>query len=761
VNEESRMTDTAFQGRIGRTAAESQPWWPPEPRPATSAPNVVVVVFDDVGFAQWGCYGSTLATPRIDALAAAGLRFTNFHTTALCSPTRACMLTGRNHHAVGMRAISNFDTGFPNMRGAIPKSAATLAEVLRAQGYGTFMVGKWHLAPMHEAGPAGPFRNWPLARGFDRFYGFLQGETDQFRPELVQDNHYVDAPARAEDGYHLTEDLIDRAIAYASDHVSAAPDRPFFTYLAFGACHAPHQAPDAYLARWRGKFDAGWDVMREHWFERQKAMGVVPADTVLPPPNPGVPAWTELTDNERRFAARLMEAFAAFLEHTDEHLGRYVDALREMGQLENTLLVVMSDNGASQEGGRTGILDEMMYFNGMKQDVDQAVERLDLIGTADSHTNYPWGWAMCGNTPLRRYKQNTHAGGVRDPFVVHWPARVKDTGGIRRQFHHVVDIAPTVLEILGIEAPAEVDGVPQQPMHGTSMAYALADGAAGVPTRKGTQYFEMFGHRGLWHAGWKAVCFHAQGADYDTETWELYRADADASESNDLAAAHPERLRELVALWWEEAARHGVLPLDDRRGAELFRSAQARGGATAKRDRWELYPPVSRYNADVAPSTGTRPFVITADVTLGEGREGAIVARGSSNGGFAFYVRERRLVFDYNHFHAHTRVASTVELPSGPCTVGLRMDREGRSGTATLLLDGAEVGSVVIPEMAAMVSSTGMDVGRSTAPVCHDYAPPFEFQGRIRRVVFDIRPRTPKTERREALSTERRVQGQQ
>jgi arylsulfatase len=481
---------------------------------------------------------------------------------------------------------------------------------------------------------------------------------------------------------------------------------------------------------------------------------------VLPPRNPGVPAWTELTDNERRFAARLMEAFAAFLEHTDEHLGRYVDALRDMGQLDNTVFIAMSDNGASQEGGRTGVLDEMLYFNGMTEDVDRAVERLDLIGTAESHTNYPWGWAMAGNTPLKRYKQNTHAGGVRDPFIVHWPAGIRDGGGLRRQFHHVTDIAPTVLELLGLEAPDTVDGVPQQPMHGTSMAYAFADDAAGAPTHKRTQYFEMLGHRGIWHEGWKAVCWHKPGADYQTEVWELYHADEDASEAIDLASEQPERLRALIELWWVEAGRHGVLPLDDRRGFELFRSAQARGAAT-RRDRFVLYPPVSRYNADIAPPTGARPFVLTADIALGAGRNGAIVARGSSNGGFVLYVRDRRLVFDYNHFHAHTAVVSDRVLPEGPCTVGVRMDRDGKSGQATLLLDGVEVGSVHIPQMAAMVSSTGMDVGRSQAPVCDDYAPPFVFEGRLRRVVFDIAARTLKTARREEIATERKVQGQQ
>jgi hypothetical protein len=403
-----------------------------------------------------------------------------------------------------------------------------------------------------------------------------------------------------------------------------------------------------------------------------------------------------------------MEAFAAFLEHTDAPLGRFVDALRDMGQLDNTLLVAMSDNGASQEGGRTGVLDEMLYFNGLKEDVDRAVGRLDAIGTADSHTDYPWGWAMCGNTPLKRYKQNTHAGGVRDPFVVHWPARVKD--------------------------------------------------AARVPTRKRTQNFDMFGHRGIRHDGWKAVCFHKPGADYDAEAWELNHADADASEAIDLATAHPERLRELVALWWAEAERHGVLPLDDRRLGELFRAAHARGGSTM-RDRYVLYPPLSRWNADVSPPTGTRPFVLAAEIELGEGRDGAIVARGGSNGGYVFCVRERRLAFAYTHFHEHTRVVSDVAPPPGPCTVAVRIERDGEAATATLLLDGAGIGSVRIPRTAAMVSSTGMDVGRSQAPVCDDYAPPFAFEGRIRRVVFDIAPRTPRTARREQVMVERRVQG--
>ena len=745
------MQEPLFQGVIGRTFNESTPWWPSDARPPAGSPNVVVVVFDDVGFAHFNSYGSTIATPNLNRLADGGLRFVNFHTTALCSPTRACMLTGRNHHAVGMRAISNFDTGFPNMRGAIPHSAPTLAEILREQGFGTYMVGKWHLAPMHETGPAGPFRNWPLGRGFDRFYGFLQGETDQFRPELVHDNHYIEPPATPEQGYHVTPDLVDKAIGFLHDHVSAAPDRPFFTYLAFGACHAPHQAPQEYLDKYRGKFDEGWDVMRERWFARQKELGVVPADTLLPPRNPGVKAWTALTDNERKFAARLQEAFAAFLDHTDQHLGRYIDALQRLGQLDNTIFIAMSDNGASQEGGPTGVLDEMRYFNGLRENVDAAMSRLDTIGGPDSHTNYPWGWAMVGNTPLKRYKQNTHAGGVRDPFIVHWPARIKEGGAIRRQFHHVTDIAPTILELLGL-APRD--------MHGTSMAYALQNGGGDVPSRKIAQYFEMFGHRAIWHDGWKAVCYHEPGNDYDTEAWELYHADQDASEANDLAATHPEKLRSLITLWWTEAGRNGVLPLDDRRGGALFKSAQFRGN-TARRNRFTLYPPVSRYSSDVAPPTGNRSFVVSAEFTLGSTRQGTIVARGSANGGYVLFVQDGRLVFDYNFFHTHSQVRSANTLPSGPCVAGVRVDRVAKSGRATLFIDGVDAGSVDVPEMVAMVSSTGMDVGRSTAPVCHDYQPPFVFDGELRSVSFDIASSRPPQARSDALTAERVTMGLQ
>ena len=385
--------DADFGGVIGPTIAESRPSWPVRPHPAPGAPNIVVILLDDTGFAHLGCYGSTIATPHMDRLAARGLRYTNFHVTPLCSPTRAALLTGRNHHEVGMRSLANFSTGFPNMRGHITSHAATMAEVLRDEGYATLAVGKWHLCQMEDASAAGPYDQWPLQRGFDRFYGFLDGETDQFHPELVYDNHAVDQPYSAEDGYHLTEDLVDRAAGFVHDSVSIRPDRPFFLYFAPGATHAPHQAPAEYLARYRGAFDDGWDVARDAWFARQAEMGLFPEGTQLAPRNPGVEEWVTMPENHRRLAARLQEAFAAFLEHTDAQIGRLVAALEHLGQLDNTLLLLLSDNGASQEGGQFGVLHEWKYFNFIVESPDDAVARIDDIGGPDSHTNYPWGWA--------------------------------------------------------------------------------------------------------------------------------------------------------------------------------------------------------------------------------------------------------------------------------------------------------------------------------------------------------------------------------
>jgi len=743
-----------FEGVIGRTVHESSPWWRPASVPS-HAPNVVLIVLDDSGFSHFGCYGSTIETPHIDRLAAGGLRYTNFHTTGLCSPTRACLLTGRNHHAVGMRGVSNMDTGYPNMRGHLPRSAATLAEILREHGYATFATGKWHLTPMAECTAAGPFQNWPLARGFDRFYGFMQGETDQFYPELTYDNHHIAPPAGPEAGYHVSEDIVDRSIGFLRDQISLVPERPFFLYLAFGATHSPHQSPAAYLQKYRGRFDKGWDAEREAWFSRQKAMGLIPADTALTPRNPGVRPWAELSENERLFAARLQEAFAAQLDHTDAQIGRLLAFLEEVERLDDTLIIVLSDNGASQEGGPTGVFDEMRWFNGMPEDVDAAVARLDDIGGPESHSNIPWGWAQVGNTPLKWYKQNTHGGGVRDPLVMHWPKGLQRTSGFCRVFSHAIDITPTILDLVGLEAPEVVAGVQQMPVHGQSLAPTLKDETAQI-TRP-PQYFEMLGHRGLWAEGWKAVTRHTAGTSWDDDVWELYNLQEDFAEANDLAAQHPERLRGMVEAWWGEAERHGVLPLDDRHAFATMRAGR-RPGLPASRERFVYYPPISHVVADACPPVA-RGWTMGVDLDHPEdGGDGALVNRGTINSGFVLYIKDGRVRFDYNAFHAHTVLAAEAPLRPGRREVVLRVERgENRQGAVSLLIDGEVSASGEIPRLLGMLSSTGMDIGCASAPVCKDYGPPFAYPGRIRRVVFELPARATEQDRREEAERQARA----
>ncbi|XOV89840.1 MAG: arylsulfatase [Pseudomonadota bacterium] len=743
-----------FEGKIGRTVYESEPWWP-QSTIATNKPNVVLVVLDDTGFSHFGCYGGTIETPNIDRLAAGGLRYVNFHTTALCSPTRACLLTGRNHHAVGMRGVSNMDTGFPNMRGYLPQSAATLADVLRGAGYATYASGKWHLTPMAECSAAGPFHNWPLRRGFDRFYGFMQGETDQFYPELTVDNHHIEAPALPEAGYHVSEDLTDQTIKFIRDLVSLVPERPFFSYLAFGATHSPHQAPQEYLDKYRGRFDAGWDVMRAEWFERQKALGIIPQDTQLAPLNPGVKPWDDLSENEKKFAARLQEAFAAQLDHTDAQIGRLANFLEEIGQLDNTLFIVMSDNGASQEGGPLGVFDEMKWFNGMMEDVDAAVARLDDIGGPESHSNIPWGWAQVGNTPLKWYKQNTHGGGVRDPLVIHWPKGIEARGAVRRPFCHAIDIMPTVLELTGTRAPGEFNGIEQMPLHGASLASSFSSDEA-KPARS-VQYFEMLGHRGIWQDGWKAVTRHTSGTSWDDDPWELYHLDEDFSETHNLAEVHPERLEQMIALWWQEAEKHGVLPLDDRPAAQTFRSAR-RPGLPSARDSYVYYPPVSHIVSDACPSVA-RGWTTKVALVHPEGDgDGALVNRGTLNSGFALYILSGRLHFDYNCFHDHTRVVAEQPLQPGARVVRLEVNRLAeRRAAVRLLVDGELQAEGEIPRILGMISSTGMDFGRAMAPLNRDYQPPFVYPGKIETVTFELPVRPNDTDRKEEAEREARA----
>ena len=729
-------SEPGFAGRIGRTHEDSVPAWPSPPS-GLGGPDVVMVVLDDTGFAHFGCYGSTLATPAVDALAAAGLRYRGFHTTALCSPSRACLLTGRNHHSVGMRAISNWDTGFPHMRGGITPRAATVAELLRDRGYATLAAGKWHLAPMIETSAAGPHTNWPLQKGFDRFYGFLQGETDQFSPELTHDNHHVDPPGRPEDGYHVSEDIVDRATGWVRDLVSVRPDRPFFLYVAFGATHAPHQSPLEYRMRWRGRFDEGYDVVRARWYERQLELGVIPPGTTLAPRNPGVPPWEELTAAQQAFSCRLQEAFAAMLEHTDAQIGRLVAFLASVGRLQNTLFLVVSDNGASREGGPFGVMDEFSFFNLRTEDIDDLADRrLDDIGGPHSHSNYPWGWAQAGNSPLRWYKQNTYGGGVRDPLVVHWPAVIGDGGAVRPQFCHAVDVAATVLEVAGAGVPEQFGGHPQIPLHGRSLGRTFTD--PGAPPPRPVQYFEQIGHRGIWADGWKATTYHQAGHPYDLDEWELFNLDEDFSECHDLSGAEPERLRDLVDRWWSEAGAYGVLPLDDRT-LELF-GVQSRPATPHTGSTYRYLHPISHVPSDAAPLLGGRSWTITAEVVVEGGAEGVLYARGSHNVGHSFFLADGVLHFDYNALGTHHRASAPVTLEDGRHLLTARFDRAGPGGVLSIGADGGDLASVEVPRLVRMLGSTGMDVGRDAlSTVVDDYRGPNPFTGRIEQLTVELR----------------------
>ena len=727
-------SDHSPAGRLGRTHEESQPWYERRPRPKEGSPNVVYVVLDDVGYADLGCYGSEIRTPNMDALAGRGLRYSNFHTTTLCSPSRACLLTGRNHHAVGMRYLANVDMGWPSGRGAITHRAATIAEMLRETGYATFAIGKWHVAPTDEASAAGPFGQWPLGRGFDRFYGFMNGSTDQYHPELIEDNRPVEAPSRPEEGYHLTPDLVDHAIAMLANHVSIRPETPFFLNLAFGAGHFPHQAPAEFMGRYDGVYDVGWDAIREARFARQKAMRLVPDATELPPSNPGVATWSSLSEDERRVAVRLQQAYAGFLEHTDLHFGRFIAFLKRIGILDNTLIVLISDNGASIDCGPGGTTNILRWFNHIPDTTERNVADLDLVGGPRSFTNYPWGWAQASNTPLKLYKSFTHGGGVRDPLIVCWPKRIRDGGAIRHQFHHVTDITPTVLEVCGVQAPETFRGVPQMPIHGTSFAYSFDK--ADAPTQKRVQYFEMYGHRSIWHDGWKAVTEHTPDTPFDLDNWELYHLDEDFSETRNLAKTYPEKLRELVERWWVEAGTYDVLPLDDRR--DILFKPRPKPDSPRARSRFVYYPEISPVPAEAAPLTQDASHRIEAEIV--EAGEGVLVAFGSSAGGYVLFVKDRRLVYAYNYCGEITRLVSTSEVPRDCRSLAFTFRKtDTLAGDGQLFIGGKPAGSATFSPTLIRISLSPMFIGRSgLPPVVDDYAGEFRFSGSIERLLFEI-----------------------
>ena len=694
------------------------------------------MMLDDVGFADFGCYGSEIDTPCIDQVAARGVRYSGFHTTAMCSTTRAALLTGRNHHAVGVGCLANFDSGYPGYRGKISKDAPTLAETLREVGYRNYMVGKWHVTPLTETGPTGPFDGWPLGRGFDRFYGFLDAETDHYSPELVRDNSHIEAPGTYASGYHLTEDLFDQAIGYIQGHIAASPKIPWFLMLTPGACHAPHQAPKPLIDKYDAIFSKGWDQCRKDRLQRQIELGVVPKGTQLPPRNDRVKAWADHSTDEQRVFSRLAGAYAAMLEHTDQQLARLMNFLHDAQLTENTLVLLLSDNGASQEGGPNGFVNAMGPFNGQPESMQTKLARLDDIGGPDTHSNFPWGWAMASNTPLKRYKQNTHGGGIRDPLIVSWPAKLPTDGSVRSQFCHVSDLAPTILELLGVESHHRPGiGTP-----GCSFAASLHDAYAA--TAKDVQYFEMFGHRGLVHDGWKAVAYHEPGTAFEDDEWELYHLAEDFNEVHNLAEVEPERLQQLQSLWWQQAETNQVLPLDDRFAPRFAENAERhRGGRT----HYTFWPGMGHLPSDVAPDLRSRSYRISVDLDVLSDRDsGVLIAHGDATGGYSLYMDNGHLVHDLNIGGTHQLLTSPEPVLPGRRELAFVMQRQPQDdnsviGRASLRVDDVEVAELSTNSIfTLMISWSGLDIGFDRGTTVGNYASPFTFSGKLHKVTVDL-----------------------
>ncbi len=713
-----------FAGTIGRTVDESVPWWPVPPDRDRVRPNVVTIMFDDTGWADFGCYGSEVNTPNIDLLAAEGLRYTNFHVTPLCSPTRACLLTGRNHHDVGMRCLADADTGFPNGRGAVNRDVPMLSEMLREQGYGTYMVGKWHLTPTHEITSAGPYLNWPMNRGFDRFYGFLGGCTDQYVPELVQDNHMIDPPLR--EGYHLSEDLCDRAISYLRDHASIRKAAPFFMNFCFGATHAPIQVHKNYVDRYDGVFDRGWDRNREDRLSRQIELGLVPGNTRLVPRNPGVPSWDSLSDDEQRVFVRLQCAFAGFLEHSDAQIGRLVAELKRLNLYDNTIIVVLSDNGASMEGGRNGAVDCNAPYSGMTEPVAEMVQRLAEVGGLQAPAHYPEGWAMAGNTPFRRYKQFVELGGVRSPLVLSWPRGLHNRGEVRDQFLHVVDLAPTLMDLSGDRHGAAFDGA----------SFRATLSSPDAPAPRTVQHWEMFGRRAIFSDGWKAVSQHEKGDDYGSDVWHLYDTSSDFSEHTDLASQRPEKLAELQDLWWQEAEANGVMPLDDRTLVEILEFRQPNG--LMCESELTFYPGQGHIPHTSMITSSERSMEVTAHFSGPVGFEnGVLVAAGDRIGGYSLYVQDGQLVYEYIQLRNRCSLSGPLPASARTCRLVCQIDADSQI-LAKLFAEDQLIAEAMVGSAARHISFWGLDIGHDAAvPVSDAYEPPFEFSGnRLDRVVM-------------------------
>ena len=727
-------------------------------RPPKGAPNVLVVLIDDVGFGASSTFGGPCQTPTFERLAGNGLKYNRFHTTALCSPTRQALLTGRNHHSVGMGSITELATSAPGQNSMRPNTAAPIADILKLNGYSTAQFGKCHEVPVWETSPIGPFDRWPSGGGgFEYFYGFIGGETNQYYPALFEGTSPVEPAKTPAEGYHLTEDLANRAIKWIRQQKSLAPDKPFFVYFAPGATHAPHHVPKEWSDKYKGKFDAGWDVLREETFTRQKRLGVIPADCDLTPRHPEIPAWTTVSATMKTVLARQMEIYAGFLEHADHHVGRVITALEDVGVLDDTLIyVIIGDNGASAEGSLQGTFNEMITLGGFPQLETPAflAARLDKFGGPEAYNHYAVGWAHAMGTPYQWTKQvASHWGGTRNGTIVHWPKGIKARNEIRSQFHHVIDVAPTILEVAGLPEPQFVHGVAQKPLEGVSMAYSFNDATA--HDRHETQYFEMFGNRGIYHKGWTAVTRHripwqtgyVKTMAFHDDVWELYDTTKDWTQAHDLAKAQPDRLHELQRLWLLEAAKYQVLPLDDRM-IERANPDVAGRPQLVKGNRQLLFGGMGRLTESSVVNTHNKSYAITAEIVVPEsGAEGTIVALGGITGGWSLYAKSGRLKHCYNFLGLNQYYAeASTPIPAGTHQVRMEFAYEGgglaKGGTATLFVDGKAVGAARIErtEPALFSADETLDIGyESGSPVTNDNETPGgKFSGEVNWVEIDV-----------------------
>jgi arylsulfatase A-like enzyme len=749
------MAEKKFKGVIKLDVRDSTPDWNPYiPKKAPEgSPNILFVLYDDTGLASWSPFGGRINMPTLQKLADNGLMYSQWHTTALCSPTRSTILTGRNHHLTGNAAITEGANGFPGAHGRIPDECATIGQILQDNGWSTFWLGKNHNVPEQDVASGASRKQWPLSKGFDRYYGFLGGETNQWYPDLVEDNHFVDQPYGPEEGYHLSKDLADKAISFIQDQKASNPSKPWYMWFCPGANHAPHHAPEDYIAKYKGKFDDGYEAYR-HWvLPRMIEKGIIPKDTELTPinplpeaiSNPGdmVRPWDTLNADEKKLFSRLAEVYAGFSEYTDVQVGRIIDYLEKSGQSENTLIMYAADNGASGEGSPNGSVNENKFFNGYPDELSENLKLIDVLGGPDTYEHFPTGWAVAFSTPFQMFKRySEYAGGTCDPLVISWPKCIKSKGEVRNQYHHSTDIVATILDVCGLEMPKVYKGVEQYPLSGVSMKYSF-DSKPDSPTKKKTQYYAMLGTRAIWQDGWKAVALHAPltgKGNFDKDEWELYHVDKDRSESKNLAKENPEKLEELIKVWFDEAEKNLVLPLDDRTALEQL--GTERPAEEAARERYVYYPGTAPVPEGVAVNIRGRSYKILADVEITDPKcEGVIFAHGSRFGGHSLFIKDKKLHYVYNFLGIKPEQKFiSEELKPGKYTLGMEFVREDAGkyqesiGKTKLYVNDKVVaeGSMKTQPGKFTLSGDGLCVGRDSGDaVSEDYKSPGEFKGGI------------------------------